>query len=94
MEPLLLYFEVTPQWMWFRHLIRTPPGRLLLEVFWARPMVGRPGVDPAHAVETTFVIWLGNAFGLPHRNWKVLPERGLVLPWFICCYRNATLDKW
>ncbi len=35
-EPLLLRIERS-QFMWFGHLIRMPPGRCPLEVFWARP---------------------------------------------------------
>jgi len=44
-EPPLLHIERS-QLRWFGHLIRMPPGRLLLEVFRARPTGRRPRGRP------------------------------------------------
>jgi len=44
-EPLLLRVERS-QLRWFGHLIRTPPGRLPLEVFQAPPTGRRPRGRP------------------------------------------------
>ncbi len=39
-------------------------------------LVGDPVVDPEHAGEIIYLIWLGNASGSPRRSWKTLLGRG------------------
>lgn len=58
-----------------------PPGCLPLEVCWARPTGGRPGVDPEHDVVIIYVTWPGNTSGSPRRNWKMLQVRGTSGRW-------------
>ena len=67
-DPLLLRVEKS-QMRWLGHLVRIPPGRLLGEVFRARPTGRDPGEDPGHAGETMSLGWPGNALGSPRKSW-------------------------
>lgn len=57
-------------------------------------LVGDPEVDPEHAAEIIYHIWLIIALGSPRRCQKTLLERNLSeLHGLACCYRDPTLDK-
>ncbi len=63
-EESLLFGIERSHLRWFRHLIRMPPGHLPLEVFWARPTVGRPRSRP----RTCWWDYIS-----PKRGWKIVP---------------------
>lgn len=56
------------QTRWVGHLIGMPPGRLSLELFWARLSGDCPGVGPGLTSGITYPGWPGSAPGSPRRS--------------------------
>ena len=56
---------------WCNDLIRTPPGFVLLKVFWANPAGKRPqgGLRIGWRDSTVHLMWPGNILGFPRRTW-------------------------
>lgn len=66
-EPPLLPIKTSPVW-WFWHLIRTPPGRLPLEVFQARPTGKRPQGRPRTRRRDWISHLAWESPGIPQKN--------------------------
>jgi len=74
-EPLLLCVERSPL-RWFGHLIRTPPGRLPLEVFQVPPTGRRPRGRPRTRWRDSISRLACDASGSHTMSWNVLRVRG------------------
>lgn len=48
-------------------LIRMPPSRFPVDVYWTRG----PGADPEYAGGITCPIWSRNALGSPRKSWAI-----------------------
>lgn len=64
----LLFLIERSQLKWFGHVIWIPHGRLHLEVFQARPLVGGPREDPESTGGVVYILWPGNALRFPRMS--------------------------
>ena len=71
LELLLLRIERS-QLRWFGHLIRMPPGCLLVEVFEASPTGRRPRGRPRTRWRDYISLLTWERLGYPRRSWRVL----------------------
>lgn len=90
-QPRLLETERS-QWKWY--LIRMPPGRLPLEVFWASPAGMRPWGRPRTRWRDCVSFRAWNISGSPRTSGEVLLGRGrsLFLSWTYYI-SNLIMDK-
>lgn len=92
-ELLLLCIERS-QLRWFGHLLRMPPRRHPVDVFWACPTGKRPQVYPEHARGIISLGWCENALRSPKMSWRKWPgKRTYGCPYLPCCHSDPVSDK-